>query len=229
MSGYIYCFSNDTIDDVYKIGRTKRDPIIRLTEANCCGTWNIIQSNYKFEFAKKVDDCCEMERKIHDILESIDSRVYPNREFFKISLTTIKKIFDIISGEWYNPENYGDYKNNIVTLPETPQEISQETLPETLENTLLDTNDHYKFDENGLTCAKCSKIYSSLLSYNNHIRLNRCKIKKNEMVCNYCDKSFKSKQWRQKHEINCKTTHDSEIKKLNDKINNIEMLVKRRN
>jgi hypothetical protein len=53
MSGYIYCFSNDTIDDVYKIGRTKRDPIIRLTEANCCGTWNIIQSNYKFEFAKK--------------------------------------------------------------------------------------------------------------------------------------------------------------------------------
>ena len=51
----------------YKIGRTKRDPIIRLTEANCCGTWNIIQ------FAKKVDDCCEMERKIHDILESIDA------------------------------------------------------------------------------------------------------------------------------------------------------------
>jgi hypothetical protein len=229
MSGYIYCFSNDTIDDVYKIGRTKRDPIIRLTEANCCGTWNIIQSNYKFEFAKKVDDCCEMERKIHDILESIDSRVYPNREFFKISLITIKKIFDIISGEWYNPENCGDYKNNIVTLPETPQEISQEALSETLENTLLDTNDRYKFDENGLTCAKCSKIYSSLLSYNNHIRLNRCKIKINEMVCNYCNKNFKSKQGRQKHEINCKTTHDAEIKKLNDKINNIELLVKRRN
>ena len=171
-------------------------------------------------FFGTVDDCCEMERKIHDILESIDTRVYPNREFFKISLTTIKKIFDIISGEWYNPDNCSEYKNNIVTLPET--------LPETLENTLLDTNDRYNFDENGVTCDKCSKIYSSISSYNRHIKLGRCKIKTNEMICNYCDKIFKSKQSRQKHEIKCKPTHDNQIKKINDKINNLEILVKRR-
>jgi hypothetical protein len=210
MSGYIYCFSNDTIGDVYKIGRTKR-------EANCCGTWNIIQ------FAKRVDDCCEMEKKIHDILESIDTRVYPNREFFKISLTVIKKIFDIISGEWYNPENCIEYKNNSVTLPETLPETSLNTS----QITLPETNDRYNFDENGVTCAKCSKMYSSISSYNRHIKLNRCKVKMNEMVCNYCDKNFKSKQSRQKHEIKCKTTHDTEIKKLNDKINNLEILVKR--
>jgi hypothetical protein len=82
--------------------------------------------------------------------------------------------------------------------------------------------------DNAITCEKCSKMYSSLITYNNHIRLNRCKVKINEMVCNYCDKTFKSKQWRQKHEINCKTTHDTEIKKLNDKINNLEILVKPR-
>ena len=80
--------------------------------------------------------------------------------------------------------------------------------------------------DNAITCEKCSKIYSSLLSYNNHIRLNRCKIKTNEMVCNYCDKNFKSKQSRQKHEIKCKTTHDTEIKKLNDKIIELEKMVK---
>jgi hypothetical protein len=35
---------------------------------------------YKFEFAKKVDDCCVIEKNIHDILESFNTRVYPNRE-----------------------------------------------------------------------------------------------------------------------------------------------------
>lgn len=80
--------------------------------------------------------------------------------------------------------------------------------------------------DNAITCDKCSKMYSSLITYNNHIRLNRCKIKTNEIICNYCDKIFKSKQWRQKHEIKCKTTHDGEIKKLNDKIIELERMVK---
>ena len=80
--------------------------------------------------------------------------------------------------------------------------------------------------ESAITCEKCSKMYSSMLSYNNHIRLDRCKVKINEMLCNYCDKSFKSKQWRQKHEIKCKEVRDIEIKKLNDKIKELEMLVK---
>lgn len=88
---YIYCFSNDKIGDVYKIGFTTREPIIRLNEANSSGTWNISQVTYKFEFAKKVDDCCLIEKNIHDILESFNTRVYPNREFFKLSLTIIKK------------------------------------------------------------------------------------------------------------------------------------------
>jgi len=46
------------------------------------------------------------------------------------------------------------------------------------------------------------------------------------MVCNYCDKSFKSKQGRQKHEIKCKDVRENEIKKLNDKIKELETIVK---
>ena len=80
--------------------------------------------------------------------------------------------------------------------------------------------------DNTIACDKCSKMYSSISSYNRHIRLNRCKIKTNEMVCNYCDKSFKSKQSRQNHEIKCKDTRDKEIKKLNDKIIELEKIVK---
>ena len=80
--------------------------------------------------------------------------------------------------------------------------------------------------ETVITCDKCSKMYNSLLSYNNHIRLNRCNVKSNEMVCKYCDKCFKSKQWRQKHEVKCKITRDNQITKLNEKIKELEILVK---
>ena len=80
--------------------------------------------------------------------------------------------------------------------------------------------------DNMITCDKCSKMYSSLITYNNHIRLNRCKIKTNELLCSYCAKKFKSKQWRHKHEIKCKTIHENEMKKLNDKITELEEMVK---
>ena len=214
MSGYIYCFSNDQIKDVYKIGRTSRDPLTRLNEANSCGTWDIIQVTYKFEFAKKVNDCCFMERNIHDILETFNTRVYPNREFFKLSLTTIKKIFDISDGEWYIPEKSveDNDNNNIEKLDDT--------------QILTSKNNNSTIDESAITCEKCSKIYSATSSYNRHINLGRCKVKINEMVCNYCDKSFKSKQGRQKHEINCKGVRDIEIKKLNEKIKELETITK---
>ena len=213
MSGYIYCFSNDKFGDVYKIGFTKRDPIIRLNEANSYGTWDISQVTYKFEFAKRVDGCCLIEKKIHDILESFNTRLYPNREFFKLSLTIIKKLFDIIHGDWYIPEKSNEL-NDIIT------NIDENAITCEKSNELNDiiTN----IVENAITCGKCSKIYSCNTSYNQHITLGRCKIKTNEMVCGYCYKSFKSKQHRKKHEIKCKDTHNNEIKKLNDKITELE-------
>jgi hypothetical protein len=81
---------------------------------------------------------------------------------------------------------------------------------------------------NVITCDKCSKLYSSNSSYNRHIKLNRCKIKitTNEIKCNYCDKSFKSKQNKQKHELKCKDIRNNELKKLNDKITQLEKTVK---
>jgi len=79
--------------------------------------------------------------------------------------------------------------------------------------------------DNAITCDKCSKLYSSASSYNRHIKLSRCKIKVNEMVCSYCDKSYKSKQNRQKHEIKCRDMRDNEIKRLNEKIVELEKTV----
>lgn len=200
MTGYIYCFSNDQIEDVYKIGRTTRDPITRLNEANNSGTWNITQVTYKFEFAKKVNDCCFMEKNIHDILETFNTRVYPNREFFKLSLTTIKKIFEVNEGEWYipgkfdedkdtNPVKSNEDKNNII---EQPQDIP----------TLITKNDILDMDESDITCQSCSRIYTNRQSYNKHITLNRCRIKDDSVNCKYCRKTFSNTSNRKMHEKN---------------------------
>ena len=80
-------------------------------------------------------------------------------------------------------------------------------------------------EDDAITCDKCSKLYSSVNSYNNHIRLDRCKENEINVVCNYCEKLFKSNQWRRKHEIKCKASREEQIKKLNDKIIELESMV----
>ena len=51
--GYIYCFSNQSMPGILKIGMTERTPEIRLNEANRSDTWRP-PTLYKIEFAKKV-------------------------------------------------------------------------------------------------------------------------------------------------------------------------------
>jgi hypothetical protein len=57
--------------------------------------------------------------------------------------------------------------------------------------------------ENSITCKICSKIYKSILTYNNHISLNRCKITDDSLVCKYCSFIFKTKYNRRIHESKC--------------------------
>ena len=37
--GYVYCFSNESMKGILKVGMTERTPNIRLNEANASDTW----------------------------------------------------------------------------------------------------------------------------------------------------------------------------------------------
>ncbi len=103
MDGYLYCFSNESIPSMLKIGSTKREPNIRLNEANS-NTW--IPLPYKLEFAKKVLNHKQKEMLLHKILSQYNKRVNPRREFFYISKEEAKAYFDLIDGEtWINNIN----------------------------------------------------------------------------------------------------------------------------
>ena len=99
--GYLYCFSNDSMPGILKIGMTDRTPEIRLNEANSSDTWRP-PTPYKIEFAKKVLNSKQKEISLHLLLSQYTERINPKREFFRISPEEVKMFFDIIDGEIWN-------------------------------------------------------------------------------------------------------------------------------
>ena len=66
-TGYIYCLSNESYKDTYKIGFTKNDPIARMSQLNTTG----LLTPFKLEFAKLVKDYQEKEKILHSILDGL--------------------------------------------------------------------------------------------------------------------------------------------------------------
>ena len=232
MLGYVYCFSNDKMEGIYKIGLTTRTPLMRLREANMGDTWSLT-SKFNIEFAKEVCDCHEKERQIHKHISLIGERVCEKREFFKISLDVIKSVFDLIDGRWYRG-HLDENNNNDVSEMNTDgnQNCHKLVSPkiyktndnsdviycdvETSNNEQIvtrrdDVNITYKdaniTKDDIITCGKCSKIYKNLKTYKQHFDFNRCeKIsipRKIDSKCQYCEKEFATKQNKQRHEKIC--------------------------
>lgn len=90
--GYVYCISNPSMPNLYKIGFTTRPMEERLQEANQSNTW--IPTPFLLEFAKFVTNPQTKESTIHKILTK--QRVNPNREFFRVELDQVKLLFDLM-------------------------------------------------------------------------------------------------------------------------------------
>jgi predicted transcriptional regulator len=101
-TGYIYCFSNPSMPDIFKIGITRECPLKLLKEANSNDKWRP-PTPYKIELVKYVKSA-ETRLKIFndDIVESSLNR---NAGFFKLSLEDIHYVFDKFLGDWYSYED----------------------------------------------------------------------------------------------------------------------------
>jgi hypothetical protein len=102
-AGYIYCFSNASMPDIFKIGITHECPLKLLKEANETDKWRP-PTPYKIELVKYVN-AAETRLKIFndDIVESSLNR---NAGFFKLSLEDIHYVFNKFLGDWYSYEDY---------------------------------------------------------------------------------------------------------------------------
>lgn len=97
--GFVYCLSNPSYKGTYKIGLTTKSIDGRMKQLYKTG----VIHPFVCEFAKRVKQVHQTERLLHKKMAS--SRVHPDREFFKISLDSIKKHFQQIDGCWINPSS----------------------------------------------------------------------------------------------------------------------------
>lgn len=199
MSGYIYCFSNQSLDGIYKIGFTTRDITSRLGEMNRPATHRLCDDIYKIEFAKKINECRETEKIIHTVLETLGARLYPNREFFKISLPFIKSLFNLYEGEWY--DNKCVIKNRLIVTNSSESNYTICEKPnDTEENVeMIKKNGVINLVGGGITCNVCLKSYKTRTTFNRHI----CKDIDNSTICKFCNREFKTKYNRIHHETRC--------------------------
>ena len=118
--GYIYCFSNQSMPGILKVGMTERTPEIRLNEANISDTWRP-PTPYKLEFAKKVLNTKQKEITLHKLLSQYTERINPKGEFFRVSTEEVKTFFDLIDGDLWvkdpeEEEEEEEEEDNLSTI-----------------------------------------------------------------------------------------------------------------
>ena len=121
---YLYCFSNESMPGILKVGMTERTPVIRLNEANSSDTWRP-PTPYKIEFAKKVLNPKQKETTLHILLSQYTKRINPKREFFRVSTEEVKTFFDLIDGDLW--------------VKEDPEEEEEEEEEEDNQSTILNS------------------------------------------------------------------------------------------
>lgn len=93
--GWVYCFENPSMPEIYKVGVTLRTPADRLFEANQSDTWRP-PTPYSQVMAKRVRDAPAKEKRIHAILDDFGFRIHPRREFFNAPVSIIQQLFDLM-------------------------------------------------------------------------------------------------------------------------------------
>lgn len=88
-SGYIYILINPSMQDMIKVGFTKRTPEERLVELSATTG---VPTPFVLIYKEYFQDCVLAEKNIHFILEERGERVASNREFFRTDITTAIKI-----------------------------------------------------------------------------------------------------------------------------------------
>lgn len=99
--GYIYCFSNPSIQDIFMISSTEKDLETRLNEVNTSN--NLPHTTlYVIDIAKKVSNAKLKAQTLHILLDKCTNRTDLVGEFYRITREDVHSFFDLIDGEIWN-------------------------------------------------------------------------------------------------------------------------------
>jgi len=96
--GYIYCFSNLSIPDIFIIGSTIQDVETRLCQANTSDNLRL-PTPYVIDIAKKVSNAIIKGKTLHTLLERFTNRTDLVGEFYRITREEVHSFFDLMDGE----------------------------------------------------------------------------------------------------------------------------------
>jgi hypothetical protein len=96
--GYIYCFSNISLPDIFIIGSTEQDVETRLCYANTSENWRQ-PTPYVIDIAKKVSNAINKGKTLGALLERFTNRTNLVGEFYRISREEVHSLFDLMDGE----------------------------------------------------------------------------------------------------------------------------------
>ena len=138
--GFVYCLSNISMPGLLKNGATNAvSPKERVLDGNTC-TW--VPTPFHIEFAKKVNNPFKIEKEIHAKLAEYRLK---GKEFFKVSVEIVRKIFDEIDGvEWTEssdpvilPKSNTSRLNPTVVHRWLDYELTSGTLPNNVSTRIL--------------------------------------------------------------------------------------------
>lgn len=179
--GYLYCFSNESMPGILKIGMTERTPIIRLDEANGSDTWRP-PTPYKIEYAKKVFYPKDKEKKLHTLLAKYTDHINPKREFFRVALDEVLPFMDLMDGNVWDtqdipgcamadlPEEKRYYESFVnYNMVEDPSSMTKDVV-------IVETFKSWWKEQYGNTPPRTRDLFTYLTQlYTNHSSISRTK------------------------------------------------------
>ncbi len=159
MDGWVYCFSNDYMPGIVKIGRTKELPEKRLKDANSC-TWNL---PFKLIISKKVNNYKQKEKYLHKVFKSY--RIKNNREFFHLSYEQVIDQFNLmdgiqmLGGSETEKKQCNKIKTNNIQPQDTTSDTKQpNTTPDEPDQITNNMNSHEISNEGIKNCNHLTKL-----------------------------------------------------------------------
>jgi T5orf172 domain len=113
--GFIYCFSNECMPGILKIGITDKNPLERARQLYTTG----VALPFKVEVAKKVKDPRGKETILHKLLEQYADRVNDRREFFRVTTEEVLTFFELMDGEMWVDETCDKQDEEDEPTPQT--------------------------------------------------------------------------------------------------------------
>lgn len=100
-SGYLCCFSNNSMPGILNISITTMEPDERAAELFT----QEVPLPFTVEIAKKVVDPKGKKVILYERLEKYAVRIHPSRDFFRISKEDVYRFFTMIEGDlWIAPD-----------------------------------------------------------------------------------------------------------------------------